>query len=218
MGGTNTTASPGRANIEPPESPSVSEFQELDSEIQRMSLDADAILESIRTAAMSPPSSPQKANVTTEQVSSIGQMTTSRTTQMVAPLLHDDYKYDDEYDEDDDMNEEMGRLESITASIRQSLDEDDVPIMQPSRAHLETDVKKLDTLERDATDILDAKKGEQLRGNATNLSEVLLLSCTLVWVAVGILILQGRYFLLDADGNIQLPFGMFKEPLPIPEY
>jgi hypothetical protein len=215
MRGTNNTAASPGPDTEPPESPSVSDFQELDSEIQRMSLHADAILESIRNASMSP-SIPNKASVTTtEQVSSSDQTTTSLTP-MAAPLLHDDYKYEDDYDEDDEMKEEMERLESITASIRQSLDvQDDVPIMQPSRAYLETDVKELDTLERDGTDTFDAKKGEQQQGDDTTLSEALLLSCTLVWVAVVILILQGRYFLLDAGGNIQLPFGMFKEPLPM---
>lgn len=175
---------------------SSSEFAELDSEIRRMSLHADSLLESIREVSGDTDSHLLKLSSRTKITDSKPNAVGRRTPQFETKESRKPQDYLS--NEDDDMTEEEERLESIAESIRESLAESnvDVPIMQNVSDSTDAGC---------ATWTADlSQKSDEVEQS----SEILLLRCSIVWAMVMILFVHAKYFLLNDKGQIQLPFGL----------
>jgi len=161
--------------LEAPDSPTFGDFEELDSEIQRMSLHADAILNSIRTAG-------------DESVGKVNQHhDSSSENHGVLPTLRQGVEPSESMDGDDDLSlvEEMGRLNEVTASLRKSLTEE---CDQPTA-----------TIEQP-----DSPKFQKPDGDSSGIG-CLLISNLVVWAVVIFLIVHAQKNVLDADGYLQVP-------------
>lgn len=165
------------------------EFAELDSEIRRMSLHADSILQSIQEV-----SGDMDDPYHIMQMSPGNQLTISQKVHHTAATPSQKPQAYLSY-EDDDMTEEEERLELISKSIRESLAESNMnlPKRPPVDYSMSTDyganlVEKRDEVEQS--------------------SEILLLGCTIVCAMVMILFVHAQYFLLNAKGYVQFPFGL----------
>lgn len=180
-------------------SPSSSEFAELDSQIQRMSLHADSLLESIREESGDTDSNLLLRSSREKIAISKSHTMRRRTPQIAAKITQIPREYLSY--EDDDMMEEEERLESITDSIRESLADSNagVPIMQNVSYSTDTDC-----------DLATAELVQE-SGGAEKSTGIVLLGCSIVWTMVMILIVHAQYFLLNERGQIQLPFDWIRK-------
>jgi len=196
------------------------EFKDLDWEIRRMSLHADAILDSIRQVSQDDEkkggenkkqktkkidcgddddddddesSSHHGAGSSSDDVNVVvkSDPTSEQQPVVAQPVARMQSIMHDEDDEDDDMKEEMERLDSIVRTIQESL------VQQEESDPLSHDDWDAPWIKRSARHHL-----------TEDINEALLLGCTIVWLLALLLLLHGQYFLLDTNGNVQLPFGL----------
>ena len=184
----------GQSELHDDDSSSSREFAELDSEIRRMSLHADSILQSIQEVSgdVDPYNlqhlSPHNHLANSMQTAADRRAHRHAVTSTPKPQAYLSY-------EDDDMTEEEERLELISKSICESLAESnmDVPIMQTDAYSTSTDYGAN-----------MAEKSDEVEQS----SELLLLGCTIVCAMVMILFVHAQYFLLNAEGQVQFPFSL----------
>lgn len=169
-------------------------FAELDSQIRRMSLHADSILQSIQevsggAGSYVPRLSPRDQTADDDYSSGQGNHGYRYSAGTASRKPRDYLSY-----EDDDMTEEEERLESIAESIRESLAGSD---MHVPKIHIATCSTSTDC------EAPFVEKSEEVDQS----SEILLLGCSIVWAMVIILFIHAQKFLLNEKGQIQFPFS-----------
>jgi hypothetical protein len=186
-----------------------SSFQEFHTEIRRMSKDADQLLDSFRQEVLGQQQQHhRKQNIMKRKA--------PENTTKTAVTLEDD----------DSLSDEERRLEEVTAAIRVSLDskttdsmdEEISPMHNPG---LSTNSPQLEdqvpTTNREHFTFVSAatvsQPNENKKHNRTTTatakysdSEFLLLTVTIIWALVAAFLVHTKFYLMDENGRIRIPF------------